>query len=121
MLVDRAQQVEVELPRAQKFFYVGLESGVTAANELKAWITRGVQERNLTHLVETNPDLWLTYLERARHEYEVLVEKGFADYILAVGDIIREMRRRGCLVVTRGSAGGSLILWLIGASVTGSM
>lgn len=58
------------------------------------------------------------YLDRAIHEYKVLNSKSFCDYILAIADLVTEMKKRDCLIMTRGSAGGCLLLWLLGASET---
>lgn len=111
-----AEKCEVELPRASPLVYVGLNLNETAEERLAAWISEGLGARYSAGKI---PKGQLTvYQERAQHEFEVLKSKSFCSYLLIIGDVVREMKRRGALVVTRGSAGGCLILWLIGASVT---
>jgi DNA polymerase-3 subunit alpha len=111
-----ADKAAVELPRAGKMLYVGLELGKTAQQTLGQWIADGLQRRLEEGKIEL--PVWHLYANRAKREFDTLSEKGFCDYMLVVIDAINEMKRRGSLVVTRGSAGGCLILWLCGASVT---
>jgi DNA polymerase-3 subunit alpha len=57
------------------------------------------------------------YGSRFENEYTVLTEAGLADYFLIVNDIIQFARDDGQLVgAGRGSAGGSLILYLLGVT-----
>jgi DNA polymerase-3 subunit alpha len=111
-----ADKAAVELPRAGKMLYVGLELGKTAQQTLGQWIADGLGRRLDEGKIEL--PVWHLYANRAKREFDTLSEKGFCDYMLVVIDAINEMKRRGSLVVTRGSAGGCLILWLCGASVT---
>ncbi len=61
------------------------------------------------------------YAVRASYEFQVLKRKQFCDYILAVADVCRHIKSLGSLTMCRGSAGGCLLLWLIGASETDSL
>jgi DNA polymerase-3 subunit alpha len=55
------------------------------------------------------------YVDRFNEEYQILKEVGLEDYFLIVYDIINYVRRNNKLTgVGRGSAGGSLILYLLG-------
>tara|TARA_R110002110_G_scaffold234140_16_gene450304 strand:+ start:1509 stop:3455 length:1947 start_codon:yes stop_codon:yes gene_type:complete len=57
------------------------------------------------------------YGERVKKELDILTEAGLSDYFLIVHDIIREAKRRGEIVgAGRGSAAGSLILYLLGVT-----
>lgn len=53
---------------------------------------------------------------RIREEYElsVILPLGFADYYLVAADIVRFAHSRGIRTATRGSAGGSLVAYLVG-------
>lgn len=54
------------------------------------------------------------YLSRLKYEYHIVVSKGFAEYFLVVADMVRAARDRGVFVgCGRGSAGGSLIAYLL--------
>ena len=56
-----------------------------------------------------------TYLDRLKHEYKVIVTGGILDYFLILWDIINYCERNHILIgVGRGSAGGSLIAYLLG-------
>ncbi|KAA0573415.1 DNA polymerase III subunit alpha [Azospirillum sp. Sh1] len=55
------------------------------------------------------------YVKRLVHEMNVLTEAGFLDYFLILADIIAWAKRNGIAVGPgRGSAGGSLLCYLIG-------
>lgn len=57
------------------------------------------------------------YIERAKHELDTLKELGFVDYILLVWDVINFCKTSNIPVgLGRGSAAGSLILYLIGVT-----
>jgi len=57
------------------------------------------------------------YIDRAKHELETLKELGFTDYILLVWDVINFCKTSNIPVgLGRGSAAGSLILYLIGVT-----
>lgn len=111
-----AQMCNVELPKGKKVVFHGLKPGNTAAEELWRCVSSGLiretEKKNLPR------DQFWTYYERARYEFEVLSGKDFCDYLLAIADVAREMQARHSVVVCRGSAGGCLLLWLLGASVT---
>lgn len=54
------------------------------------------------------------YKERLRYEYDLICTKGFAEYFLVVEDMIRAAKDRHVMVgVGRGSAGGSLMSYLL--------
>jgi DNA polymerase-3 subunit alpha len=54
------------------------------------------------------------YRERLAYELRVITETGFAPYILLVEEIVAEARRQRIPYQARGSAGGSLVCWLLG-------
>ncbi len=57
---------------------------------------------------------WGEYGKRLRYEYDIIVTKGFAEYFLVVADMVRAAKDRGVFVgCGRGSAGGSLIAYLL--------
>ncbi len=54
------------------------------------------------------------YRKRLRYEYDIIVNKGFAEYFLVVADMVRAAKERGVFVgCGRGSAGGSLVAFLL--------
>jgi DNA polymerase-3 subunit alpha len=57
------------------------------------------------------------YVKRARHELKILKELGFTDYVLLVWDVINYCHRNDIPTgLGRGSAAGSLVLFLIGVT-----
>ncbi len=109
-----ADSCNVELPRAKPLQFCGTPKGLNVDIHLWNEVKCGLERRAEQGLIGDRQ----AYEERCCYEYGVLCKKGFADYILIVADIIREIKRRGAVVLTRGSAGGSCLLWALGASVT---
>lgn len=74
--------------------------------ELRAHTYEGVALRNmeLTEEVKT----------RIEYELEIIISKGFAIYYLIIGDLLRYAKSVGIYATTRGSAGGSLVAYLVG-------
>jgi DNA polymerase-3 subunit alpha len=71
---------------------------------------------DLTLVSLSQRELGDEYRERLTYELGVIEQTGFAPYILLVWDIVRWARERGIPSVPRGSAAGSLILYLLGVS-----
>lgn len=96
------------------------DRGETSADDtLRAWMEAGLARRlEQGTLPAGQVD---EYRARAEREYDVISRKGFSDYILAITDICLWAKSQNTLVMCRGSAGGSLLLWLLGASETNSI
>ena len=54
------------------------------------------------------------YIDRAKHELERIKEKEFSSYFLICRDLVMQSKKLGMPVGPRGSAGGSLVCYLIG-------
>lgn len=64
--------------------------------------------------IEKNSELYKKYAERAKYELETLKELEFVDYIVLIWDVVNYCRENGIPTgAGRGSAAGSLILFLI--------
>lgn len=86
------------------------ESEKFKTNEELFWylIEKGLDERLKSGDVDT-------YLDRIKREFIVIKKGGFIDYFLILWDIIRFAKENGILSgIGRGSAGGSLIAYLLG-------
>jgi len=57
------------------------------------------------------------YRERLREELEVVHDAGFAGYLLFTATVTDFMKREGIFYGPRGSASGSMIVWLLGITV----
>lgn len=56
----------------------------------------------------------VTYVEQAKIELQRFIDKGFASYFLITRDLIEYGREQGWPFTPRGSAGGSLVCFLLG-------
>jgi DNA polymerase-3 subunit alpha len=112
------ERCNVEIPKASPIAFPGV-GPEGAADLLWRWVQEGVVKRRQQGLLK--PELEGEYYDRAVTEYTLLKGKGFCDYLLAVTDLIIWCKSQGGLVMCRGSAGGCLLLWLLGASETDSI
>ncbi len=85
---------------------VPTEPGKTHGEMLTERTYAGLSERGL----EKTPDV----VKRIEYELEVIINKGFAPYFLAVADLLNHAKEVGILATTRGSAAGSLVSYLNG-------
>ncbi len=58
----------------------------------------------------------VTYVEQAQIELNRFIDKGFSSYFLITHDLIEFSREGGSFISPRGSAAGSLIVYLLGIS-----
>ncbi len=73
----------------------------------------GIVKGRLRSLYNESPSA----LRRMEMELEVICENGLAGYFLRFYEIIEYCRRKGIAVSARGSAGGSIIAYLLGISI----
>lgn len=73
---------------------------------LRALCERGLRERDLGGDLKAR--------ERLRRELQIIEANGLPGYFLTVRDITRAARRRGHTMALRGSAGNSLVCYLLG-------
>ena len=51
----------------------------------------------------------LDYIDRLEYEFDIIISKGYPDYFLVFGDIMKFCRENGIVTNTRGSAAGSIV------------
>lgn len=107
----------VEIPRAAPIQYNC--GGIDPADMLWRWVLEGIQYRLGTGKLPLPK--YQEYFDRAEMEFALLKEKKFCDYILCLTDLCRWAKAQDTLVMCRGSAGGCLLLWLLGCSETDSI
>lgn len=111
-----ADSCRVEIPKGKMVAFPKIPDESTAEDLLVLICSRGfVNKCKLGQIPEDQKEI---YWNRLCYEIDILSRKGFCDYILAVWDIVLYVKSKGGLVNLRGSAGGSMILWLTGCSVT---
>jgi DNA polymerase-3 subunit alpha len=111
-----AGMCDVEIPRGTVVSFPGCTLEKPAPNLLWEWVQQGLNNRYIEGKIPL--EKWDEYVQRAQREHVTLANKGFCDYILTIGDVVKHIKDQGGLVMCRGSAGGSILLWLIGASET---
>ncbi|MAF37234.1 hypothetical protein CL622_09040 [archaeon] len=80
---------------------------------LKALVRNGFHK----HKKEIDSELYEKYRERAHYELKTLNDLGFVDYVLLVWDVVNFCKNNNIPTgLGRGSAAGSLVLFLIGAT-----
>jgi len=84
----------------------------TEEEYLKQLCREGWTRRGLNKLSKQEQKV---YVDRILYEFDVIINKGFSGYFLIVQDFIKWARDNGIVVgYGRGSAGGSLVSWLLG-------
>jgi DNA polymerase-3 subunit alpha len=92
---------------------LGVEEGGTNAEFLRALCVQGFNKLGLTKDSKEHKE----YGERVKHELAIMAELGFVDYMLMVWDVINFCNENGIPTgLGRGSAAGSLVLYLIGVT-----
>ena len=103
---------EFEIDLASKR-HLGISEDSSNYDFLKALALNGFKTLNIN---KSDKD-YKKYVDRAKHELETLKELGFIDYILLVWDVINFCKTSDIPVgLGRGSAAGSLILYLVGVT-----
>ena len=85
-------------------------------SKLKMLVAKRLHELGL-HKVDTKFTIdgkEVTYLEQTKIELDRFIDKGFANYFLITRDLIEFGRKQGWPFNPRGSAGGSLVCYLLG-------
>lgn len=93
--------------------------GLTSEAYLRKLCEIGWQQRwpKMQRVIENGKHTEAEYRERLAHEMPILVGAGLEDYFLIVNDIISYAVKQGQITGSgRGSAAGSLVLYLLGVS-----
>lgn len=109
-----AERCNVRLPKVENLRYP-LPDGVNDPRVLlRKLMNDGWKYRSINDLPDVRDYAGRTYLERAKYEMDLIVEKGFTDYFLVVSDIVRWAKDNGIPVgPARGSAAASLVCYLL--------
>jgi DNA polymerase-3 subunit alpha len=105
LVADMCENYEIELGVAHFPTYI-IESGKEPDDELRTLAYEGFTFREL--------EVTGTYKERLEYELSVIKQKGYANYFLVVGDLLRFSRENGILTNIRGSVAGSITTYLLG-------
>jgi DNA polymerase-3 subunit alpha len=103
---------EFEIDLASKR-HLGISEDASNYDFLRALSSNGFKALNISKSDKN----YKKYVDRAKHELETLKELGFIDYILLVWDVIHFCKTSDIPIgLGRGSAAGSLILYLVGVT-----
>jgi len=103
---------EFEIDLASKR-HLGISEDSSNYDFLRALASNGFKTLNISKSDKN----YKKYVDRAKHELDTLRELGFIDYILLVWDVINFCKTSDIPVgLGRGSAAGSLILYLVGVT-----
>jgi len=93
--------------------FPGHKSWMTEEDYLTHRIKKGIRKR----VKENKKKLTSEYSERIKIEMNAFIKMKVISYILIYDDLVRFLKKKGCLCSLRGSANGSIVLWLIGLSI----
>jgi len=103
---------EFEIDLASKR-HLGISEDSSNYDFLRALALNGFKTLN----INKSDKNYKKYVDRAKHELDTLKELGFIDYILLVWDVIHFCKTSDIPIgLGRGSAAGSLILYLVGVT-----
>jgi len=105
MVADLCEEYDLELGKAY-FPHYEIEGGKTADEKLRELAYAGFPFRKLTEAKE--------YIDRLEYELGIIKQKGYPEYFLVVGDLLRFAHENGILTNIRGSVAGSLATYLLG-------
>ena len=106
----RLPEFEIDLSSKRQ---LGISEDSSNYDFLKALALNGFKTLN----IDKSDKNYKKYVDRAKHELDTLKELGFIDYILLVWDVIHFCKTSDIPIgLGRGSAAGSLILYLVGVT-----
>jgi DNA polymerase-3 subunit alpha len=104
---------ELRIPTISLKGFPKYKKGMSEEEYLRLRIRKGLaKKKEKGELVGNIKD----YLERIEVEIDAFNKMRVISYILIYDDLVRYLKKQGCLCSLRGSANGSLCLWLIGMS-----
>ena len=83
-----------------------LEDGENYEAKIRELIEKGYRRLELTETPEIK--------ERVEYELAIIFNKGYTPYFLVVGDLLHHAREKNILTTVRGSAAGSMVIYLLG-------
>lgn len=102
-----AEQCQLELELGKwNFPSVEIPSGRTSEEELRFQTFEGAKKKfgeNISDALN----------ERLQYELDIIIKKGYASYFLSVADFVQHAKDHGIVTATRGSAGGSLVAYVL--------
>jgi len=104
----------LRIPKIDVGLFPKYEQGFTELDYLRFRIKQGLAKKELSGLLSTTKE---EYLKRIEIEIDAFVKMDVISYIFIYDDLIRYLKKQGCLCSLRGSANGSVVLWLIGLSI----
>jgi len=112
VIADRCEKFSVDTsPKIPEIKNADDELRMIVAQELHR---RGLYKCDQRFLIDGKE---VSYVQQAKIELQRFIDKGFASYFLITRDLIQYGKKRGWPFSPRGSAGGSLVCFLLGIHV----
>lgn len=109
MIADQCEPFEVDTsPKIPEIENEDDELRMSVAKQLKAM---GFDKNDRRFLIDGKE---VTYIQQAKIELNRFIDKGFSSYFLITRELVGYGKRRGWPFSPRGSAGGSLVCFLLG-------
>lgn len=103
----------IELDGNPKFPRINNDGAKLTEIVMKALRIKGLDKSDRKSVIDGRE---VTYAQQAQIELDRFISKGFASYFLITQDLIMYGKSRGWIFGPRGSAGGSLVCYLLGLS-----
>jgi len=112
-----ADEIEVEISSKSSVYFPGRKEE-SPEEYIRRKCMDGMKKKISNGFLAKDREILSQYISRMDFEIGVLSKKKFIDYILLISDIAIREKEKGYMCVCRGSAGGCLLLYLLGASET---
>lgn len=103
----------LKIPTIDISRFPGYKPQMTEEDYIRYRVKDGIRQRSKEIDLEFPPE----YIDRIEIEIDAFVKMEVISYILIYDDLIRYLKKQGCLCSLRGSANGSVVLWLMGLSI----
>ncbi len=104
----------LKIPKIDIKDFPKYKKGWTETDYLKFRIKKGLKKAIKNNKLSAPVEV---YKKRIKKEMFAFTQMNVISYILIYDDLIRFLKKQGCICSLRGSANGSVILWLIGLSI----
>lgn len=112
-ICDSIPQLELQTGQPPKYF------ATTESPETLLWRESGLGlKKRFDEEYITDRTKIAEYKARLKYELDIVISKGFSSYFLIMRDIALSQKKKGRIVICRGSGGGCLLAYALGISET---
>lgn len=118
-LAHLAETADVVIPELDEFHLAVPDTGGDPDYELRMATAHGHIAKRERGSIKASRDR--DYVKRENDELDIVIGAGFSGYLLLTKAVCDHMREQGIPFRVRGSAGGSLLCWLLGITTLDSI